>query len=192
MPIYTPTPELTPTPEPILPNKPSQTPSPAPSSTPSFDTPDTPTNNQTDKQELIKKENERYQKEIEEINSKFIKDIQTVEDEIYKCKMTYGYYSGTEAQYNSEISSLNSKISSLKTQIAVLSGNNSEETRLKLSKLKKELQKYEDQLSVLESSWTGRLEVDKLNGLSESIRIQYDIDIALAEKKHEEILASIG
>lgn len=189
-PVPTPKDEFLPTAPPIV--IPTSTPI-LPTSMPTNTTnPSSPSSNPSDvKQKLLIEENIRYELELSEIKSKYEADIQSVNAAIYFAKLHDDYYKGTTAQYNAEVKDLTQKIASIEKQIAALSGNNSEEARLRISKLKKELQYYDDILNTLEDQWALRMEIEEYNSILEIINNDYKIAIASAEERHRKALEEI-
>lgn len=144
------------------------------------------------KEELLKNENERYEAELKELYDTYSQYLNMVDVEIEAVRESYGYYYGTEYEYQTELEDLNNQISTIQKRIAAYSGDSSQEAKAIVQKLKASLSSYESELKELERRWSGKTRIDSLDELADSYVEEYNESIEIAKNKHTEIINDIN
>lgn len=144
------------------------------------------------KAKLIETENARYETELDELYDTYSGYLNVINVEIEAVIELYGYYYGTEQEYQVEVSDLCKQISNIKKQMAAYSGDSSQEARVKLQRLQASLNSYENQLEKIEDKWSGRTRIDLLNEQADLYVEEYNEAVRLAENKHLEKINEIN
>lgn len=144
------------------------------------------------KAKLIEAENARYETELDELYDTYSGYLNVINMEIEAVIELYGYYYGTEQEYQEEVSDLCKQISNIKKQMAAYSGNSSQEAKVKLQRLQASLNSYENQLEEIENKWSGRTRIDLLNEQADLYVEEYNEAVRLAKNKHLEKINEIN
>lgn len=139
----------------------------------------------------IEAENERHEKVIDEANRYCDMLVEANEERIQDLRWNYDVYSGSQSQYNREMSALDEEIDKTQRRIGLLSRDTSGIYRKEIERLEAELDDMLSEKTELTRSWIVKEEIQNIEEDIKSFRIDRNYKIQDENKLHEENINKI-
>ena len=142
------------------------------------------------KAELIEEENNRYEKEKQDLRNEYNKNIDTINNQL-TALYNQGYYLGSYSNYQQEYNDVNKDITRYTKQISILELDTSDENQKTLRELRSKLQDAQEKANRLSTQWANRELIDNLKENKVTIENNYNSKLNEIEQIHNQNINNI-
>lgn len=142
------------------------------------------------KAELIEEENNRYEKEKQDLRNEYNKNIDAINNQL-TALYNQGYYLGSYSNYQQEYNDVNKDITRYTKQISILELDTSDENQKTLRELRSKLQDAQEKANRLSTQWANRELIDNLKENKVTIENNYNSKLNEIEQIHNQNINNI-
>ena len=142
------------------------------------------------KAELIEEENNRYEKQKQDLRNEYNKNIDTINNQL-TALYNQGYYLGSYSNYQQEYNDVNKDITRYTKQISILELDTSDENQKTLRELRSKLQDAQEKANRLSTQWANRELIDNLKENKVTIENNYNSKLNEIEQIHNQNINNI-